>query len=58
MVQCDLDKTLCNMEDAYNERKEVETHPYWMETLRILRDEIRSYKEDNERIIKAQYKQE
>lgn len=31
MVQYVLDKTSCNMEDEYNEGKEVETHPYWME---------------------------
>ena len=42
-----------NVETESNSRRLQETPPYFAATMRILRVEMQSYKEDNERVIKA-----
>jgi hypothetical protein len=45
-----------NREERYDERREVETHPDLAEIVRILMEELKSCKDDNERLIKEKEK--
>ena len=45
-----------NAETKCNGRRLQETHPNLAATMRILRVEMKSYREDNERLVKAQEK--
>jgi hypothetical protein len=45
-----------NREEESDERRVVETPPNLVETVRSLMEELQSYKDDNERLIKEQEK--
>jgi hypothetical protein len=52
VTQQELGESSHNREEEYDERRVVETAPDLDETIRILMEELQSYKDDNERMIK------
>jgi hypothetical protein len=57
MVQLNMEETSHFRDKESDDRRARETPPYLVETIRsMMKDEIRSYKENNENIIRAQEK--
>jgi hypothetical protein len=52
----ELGESSHNREEEYDERRQVETPPDLVETIRSLMEELQSCKVDNERLIKEQEK--
>jgi hypothetical protein len=56
MTHQELGESSHNREEEYDERRVVEIPPNLVETVRSLMEELQSYKDDNERLIKEQEK--
>lgn len=58
MVQYSIDRSQHGHEEELVEKRGDSSFLDWLDTLRSLRVELRSFKDDNERIVKAQENQD